>query len=634
MLKLVHGLGRRTFLAIEFAFNRIFGEKLNPFYYLGAISYFMFWVVVASGFYIYVFYETGVDTTFSSVERLTHTQWFAGGVMRSLHRYASDAMVLTMLLHLARHFFFDRYRGFRAFSWITGVILIWLIYVSGVNGYMLPWDQLAQYVVVTTAEWFDVLPAFRGTMVRNFALPAAITDRLFSLLSFLHIGIPLAALAALWIHTQRVPRARTLPPRPLAIGLMLMLLALSLIKPAVSQGAADFSRIQSSLAIDWFYLAPYPWVTSGHAVNLWWIVGGATVLLALAPWLPPIRRGAQRPWRMDVHPGRHNVPVRTGETLLDAGLRAQVAMPFECRSGGCGVCRATVLAGEVDPGAYQSSALPAEARARGEVLLCCACALSDVEIELEAGAALREQALPLLSAMVTQLSPLAHDVMRVELALEAGRTITYEAGQYINVVLSGGERRSYSFTERSATTDRIPLHIRRVPGGLFSTQVFETMRVGDRLRIEGPLGSFILNEPSDKPLIFVAGATGFAPVKSLLEQAFRMGIARPLYLYWGVRQRRDLYMVDLPERWAREHANFAFVPVLSEPTVEDAWTGRTGLVHEAILADFPDLAGCAIYACGSVQMIQAAKPALIAQGLSEDFCFSDAFVQQGGPKPA
>jgi CDP-4-dehydro-6-deoxyglucose reductase, E3 len=113
-----------------------------------------------------------------------------------------------------------------------------------------------------------------------------------------------------------------------------------------------------------------------------------------------------------------------------------------------------------------------------------------------------------------------------------------------------------------------------------------------------------------------------------------MGIARPLYLYWGVRQRRDLYMVDLPERWAREHANFTFVPVLSEPTVEDAWTGRTGLVHEAILADFPDLAGCAIYACGSVQMIQAAKPALIAQGLSEDFCFSDAFVQQGGPKHA
>jgi NAD(P)H-flavin reductase/ferredoxin len=634
MLDFVHLLGRRAFLAIEAAFNRIFGEKLNPFYYLGAISYFMFWVVVVSGLYVYVFYDTGVDTTYASVERLTNVQWFAGGVMRSLHRYASDAMVLTMLLHLVRHFFFDRYRGFRAFSWITGVILIWLVYVSGVNGYMLPWDQLAQYVVVTTAEWFDVLPVFRGTMVRNFTLPEAISDRLFSLLSFLHIGIPLAVLAGLWIHTQRVPRARTLPPRSLAIGLMLMLLALSFAKPAVSQGAADFSRIQSALAIDWFYLAPYPLVTSGQGVLLWWLVGAATVLMLLAPWLPPVRRSAQRTWKMDVHPGNRSVPVRAGETLLDAGLRAQVALPFECRSGGCGVCRATVLVGEVDPGSYQPTALSAEARARGEVLLCCACALSDVEVELEAGAALRERPLTLLSATVAQLRPLAHDVMQVELTLDGDHTITYEAGQYINVVLDDGARRSYSFTEPSATTGRIPLHIRRVPSGRFSHHVFETMRVGDRLRIEGPLGEFILREPSERPLIFVAGATGFAPVKSLLEEAFRMGITRPLYLYWGVRQRRDLYLPELPERWAREHPNFTFVPVLSEPAAEGAWTGRTGLVHEAILADFPDLAGCAIYSCGSVQMIQTVRPAFVAQGLPEDFCFSDALTPQGTPKPA
>lgn len=633
MLSLVHALGRRAFLAIERAFNRVYSEKLNPFYYLGAISYFMFWVVVASGFYVYVFYKTGVDTTYASVEAVTHTQWFAGGVMRSLHRYASDAMVLTMLLHLARHFFFDRYRGFRAFSWITGVILLWLVYVSGVNGYMLPWDQLAQYVVVTTAEWFDALPVFRGTMVRNFTLPEAITDRLFSLLSFLHIGIPLAVLAGLWIHTQRVPRARTLPPRPLAIGLLLMLLALSLIKPAVSQGAADFSRIQPTLAIDWFYLAPYPWVTSGHAASLWWLVGGATVLLLLAPWLPPVGRGAQRTWKLDVHPGKRHVPVRAGETLLDAGLRAQIAMPFECRSGGCGVCRATVLVGEIDPGPYQPTALPAEARARGEVLLCCARALSDVEIELEAGAALRERELPLLSVTVTQLAPLAHDVMLLELTLDDGHTIAYEAGQYVNIVLADGARRSYSFTEPSATTGCIPLHIRRVPDGRFTNQVFGSMHVGDTLRIEGPLGEFMLHEPSDKPLIFVAGATGFAPVKSLLEQAFCIGIKRPLHLYWGVRQRRDLYLAELPERWAHEHTNFTYVPVLSEPAEQDAWTGRTGLVHETILADFPDLAGCAIYACGSLQMVQAARPAFVAQGLPDDFCFSDAFVPQSGRNP-
>lgn len=632
MFNFVRGSGRRAFLALERRFNQVFGENLNPLYFLGSISYFMFWVVVVSGFYVYAFYETGVDTSFESVERLARVQWFAGGVMRSLHRYASDAMVLTMLLHLARNFFFDRYRGFRAFSWITGVVLLWLAYVSGVNGYMLPWDQLAQYVVVTTAEWFDVLPAFRGALVRNFLLPEGITDRLFSLLSFLHIGIPLAMLAALWVHTQRVPRARTMPPRRLAIGLVLMLLVLALVKPAVSQGPADFSRVQAALSIDWFYLAPYPLVTAGRADWLWWLVGGTTVLLLFAPWLPPIRRSAQRSWSLDVHPGRRSVPVRAGETLLEAGLRAQVPMPFECRSGGCGVCRATVLAGEVDPGPYQPSALSAEARARGEVLLCCACARSDVEIELEAGAALREQGLPLWPATVSELRLLAHDVMLVELTLDEGRTIAYEAGQYVNVVLDDGARRSYSFTQPSTTTDRFALHIRRVPAGRFSTQVFDAMRVGDRLRIEGPLGAFVLHEPGDRPLIFVAGATGFAPVKSLLEQAFRLGVTRPLYLYWGVRQRRDFYLAELPERWAREHANFRFVPVLSDPAADDAWRGRTGLVHEAILADFPDLAGCAIYACGSLQMIQTVRPAFAAQGLPDEFCFSDAFTPSSAPR--
>jgi len=635
MLKAIHAVGRHAFLSLDRAFNRAFGEALNPLYYLGAISYFMFWVVVASGFYVYAFYDTGVDTTFASVEKLTHAQWFAGGVMRSLHRYASDAMVLTMLLHLARHFFFDRYRGFRAFSWITGTVLLWLVYASGVNGYMLPWDRLAQYVVVTTAEWFDLLPVFRGTLVRNFTLPEAITDRFFSLLSFLHIGIPLAVLAALWIHTQRVPNARTRPPRRLGIGLLAMLLVISFVKPVVSQGAADFSSTTATLSLDWFYLAVYPLVTRGNGVALWFAVGGATLLFLLLPWLPPVRSSAKRPWQMTLHPGNRTVPVRAGETLLDAGLRAQLALPFECRSGGCGVCRATLLAGSVDPGDYQKLALSDAARERGEVLLCCACALSDVEVELEAGAALRERALAQFEATVARLEPLAHDVLLAELALEPGRTITYEAGQYINILLPDGARRSYSFTEPSATTDRITLHIRHMPGGRFTTQVFHTMRVGDTLRFEGPLGDFVLREPEpgarQGPLIFVAGATGFAPVKSLLEQAFRLGLQRPLHFYWGVRRRRDLYLNDLPAAWAAAHGNFHFVPVLSEATAEDAWSGRTGLVHEAILADFPDLSGCTVYACGSVKMVEVAKPAFVAQGLSDEFCFSDAFSPQSSP---
>lgn len=632
MLKLIHGVGRRAFLALDQIFNRVFGDLLNPLYYLGAISYFMFWVVVASGFYCYAFYDTGVDKTFASVERLTHVQWYAGGIMRSLHRYASDAMVLSMMLHLARHFFFDHYRGFRAFSWVTGVVVLWLVYASGVNGFMLPWDRLAQYVVVTTAEWFDVLPVFRGTLVRNFTLPEAVTDRLFSLLSFLHIGIPLVLLGALWIHTQRVPNARTNPPRSLAIGLMGMLLVLALIKPVVSDGAADFNSMPATMSFDWFYLAVYPFVTRGDGMMLWVVVGGLSVLLAVLPWLPPLRAGSGRPWRMKLHPGHATVPVRAHETLLDAGLRAKLALPFECRSGGCGVCRATVLAGQVDPGPYQKSALSDEARARGEVLMCCACALSDVELEVQAGAALRDAPLPVYDAVVKRLEPLAHDVMLLELALESGVPIEYQAGQYVNILLSDGARRSYSFTERSADAQTVALHIRLMPGGRFTTQVFTSMKVGDKLKLEGPLGEFVLREPSEKPLIFVAGATGFAPVKSLLEEAFHLGITRPLHFYWGVRKRRDLYMQELVQQWVAAHPNFHFVPVLSEATEEDAWSGRTGFVHQAILDDFPNLAGCAVYACGSVKMVEVAKPAFIAQGLSEDFCFSDAFTPQSSPR--
>jgi NAD(P)H-flavin reductase len=625
LLRTLHRAGRAFFLRVDALFLRVFGEALNPLYHLGAISYFMFWIVVASGLYVYAFYETGVDTTYASVEHLTHGQWFAGGVMRSLHRYASDAMVLTMLLHLLRHFVFDRYRSFRAFSWITGVVVLWLVYISGVNGYMLPWDRLAQYTVEATAEWLDAVPVFRGRVIRNFILPGAINDRFFSLLQFLHIGIPLAVLAALWVHTQRVPRARTLPPRPLAAGLLALLLVLAALEPAQSQGKADFATASFTLSLDWFYLSVLPLATRGAGLVLWFAVGAGTLLLFLLPWLPPAGRGRLH-WQMTLHPGRHAVPVRAGETLLDAALRARVAVPFDCRNGGCGACRATVLAGEVDAGVYQESALDAAARARGEVLLCCACARSDLDVEIEAGAALREGPVPVFEARVDEIELVAHDVMRLALRLAGGQAIRFEAGQYINVLLEDGARRSYSFTTASGETDLIELHIRRIAGGRFTTQVFETMRRGDVVRFEGPLGQFVLREPSDRPLVFVAGSTGFAPVKSLLQQAFRMGLARPLYFYWGVRRPRDFYSLDALERWAREHANFKFVPVVSDALPDDHWQGRTGLVHEAILEDFADLSGYSVYACGSLSMVQAARPALFAQGLHEDRCFSDALV--------
>jgi CDP-4-dehydro-6-deoxyglucose reductase, E3 len=625
MLKWIQAGGQRVFMALEALFNRAFGDRLNPFYYLGAISFWLFWLVVVSGFYLYAFYETSVDGTYDSVERLTHGQWYLGGVMRSLHRYASDAMIATMLLHLFRHFVFDRYRSFRAFSWVTGVALLWLAYASGINGFMLPWDRLAQYVATATAEWLDALPVFRGVLVRNFVLAENITDRFFSLLSFLHIGIPLAMLAALWIHTQRVPSAKTMPPRPLMVGTLAAMLLLSVLKPVLSQGPAQPDSVASTLGFDWFYLTVYPLLLRWRPIDVWWLVGGATLLMLMLPWLPPRRRGRGEAFRAVFHPGDRMVEIRDGETLLDAGLRQGLTLPFECRSGGCGACKATVVAGDVSLGAYQPAALSSDERARGRVLMCCATPLSELSIELDDDAQARV-AVPQYDARVERLEPLAHDVMALGLALEGGRRIEFLAGQYVNVVLPDGERRSYSFTTASASTDRVELQIRRVPGGRFTTMLFETLKVGDLLRIEGPLGQFVLREPSDRPIIFVAGANGFAPVKSLLEEAFLRGIERPMFLYWGVRRRRDLYLADLAERWAREHPNFRFVPVLSEPAPEDRWTGRTGLVHEAILADFPDLSGYLVYACGSLRMVEAAQPAFVAHGLSQDACYSDAFT--------
>ncbi len=630
MLKVLHSSGRWVFLRVEALFNLAFGDRLNPLYYLGPISYFLFWIVLASGLYLYAFFETSVEGAYSSVERLTHSQWYFGGVLRSLHRYASDGMVLTMALHLLRHFVFDRYRAFRWFSWVSGVVLLWLIYAAGINGYMLPWDRLAQFVVIATAEWFDWIPVFGGTLVRNFIFPENVNDRLFSLLSFIHIGIPLAALALLWIHTQRVPQARTAPPWPIAATLSAALIVLALVKPALSQAPADLTSAVTVLGFDWFYLPVYALLYRWTPGEVWALVGGLTVLFFLAPWLPPKRRrSASAMFHLLVRPDNRIISVREGESLLDAGLREGVPFPFECRNGGCGKCKATVTYGEVDPGAYQASALDPAERAAGKVLLCCATAAGDLEVEYEPNEPLGGRPVRRYTARVTRMNRLGRDVMQLFLALPPGETLDYYAGQYLNIILPDGDRRSFSFATAPHVRDEIELQIRVQPRGKYTPWVFEHMKVGDMVEFEGPLGSFFLREDSEKPVIFVAGSTGFAPVKSMVEHALHVGLKRSMVLYWGVRRPEDLYLGELPRQWEREHPNFKFVPVISDPLPEDHWTGRTGLVHEAILADFPDLAGHQIYACGSVAMVAAAHPAFLARGLSQDDCFSDVFAMPG-----
>jgi NAD(P)H-flavin reductase len=621
-------LAQGAFLAAEGLFNRLFGEKSNPFYYLGAIAYYQLWVVVASGLYLYIFFETSVTEAYSSVEAITHSQRWAGGVMRSLHRYASDGMVLAMLLHLARHFVFGHHRGFRWFSWVSGVALLVLVYATGINGYMLPWDQLAQFVVTATTEWLDYLPIFNGTLARNFLYATSVNDRFFSLLSFLHIGLPLGVLALLWIHTQRVPKAHTQPPMGITVGVSVMLLGLSLAMPAASHAPADLATVPQSLALDWFYLPVYPLIYQWGIAATWLLVAGAMLVMVMLPWLPPRFRRGPAEFAISVHPDERIVTARPGETILEAGLREGLPMPFDCRNGGCGVCKGKVLEGAFVMEPYQASVLTAEERADGKTLFCCAVPQGDLEIEYQPLPGAKASPVRQYGGRVMSMERLTHDVMKVMLRVEDGGKLRWHAGQYINIFLKeGGQKRSFSFATApgAGPADMIELHIRHIPGGLFTTHVFEGMKVGEFLRFEGPLGAFHLREEGTKPIIFVAGSTGFAPVKSMLEHAFATGLKRRMILYWGVRRPRDLYARELAEEWARKHENFSFIPVLSEPRTEDEWSGRTGLVHQAIMADYPDLSKHQIYACGSVQMVEAVMPALATHGLSPDDCFSDAF---------
>ena len=286
---------RAVFMRVEALFNRAFGDRLNPLYHLGAIAFFLFWIVAATGIYLYAFFDTGVAEAFASVEGLSRGQWYAGGILRSVHRYASDAMVTVMLVHMLRWFAFDRLRGFRAFSWLTGIGLVWLVYIAGINGYMLPWDRLSQLVTVATFEWLDTLPGFGGTLIRNFIYPESVNDRLFSLLAFIHIGVSLLLLLLIWVHVQRVPKAATQPPRPIALGVLATLLALALLLPVHSQGgAADLARSVLTVRPDWFFLPIYPLLYRWPPGAAWALVGLATALLALLPWMRMPRRGGQR----------------------------------------------------------------------------------------------------------------------------------------------------------------------------------------------------------------------------------------------------------------------------------------------------------------------------------------------------
>jgi quinol-cytochrome oxidoreductase complex cytochrome b subunit/coenzyme F420-reducing hydrogenase delta subunit len=281
----------RTFFEhIEDWFDIVFGAKWNPFYQLGALGWFYYWIVVISGIYLYIFFDTGVTQAYKSLEYLTHEQWYAGGIMRSLHRYASDALVVMMMVHLLREFAMDRFRSPRWFAWFTGVPMLWLVFTAGISGYWMVWDQLAQYIAITTAELFDSLPFFGEAIARNFLTDAKLSGRFFTLMVFVHIAVPLFLLFLMWIHIQRHASPKVNPPKELAIGTFSMLLVLSFVKPALSQAPADLKIVPATVNLDWFYMPLYPILNDVSGVTVWIALILATVFLMFIPWMPPGKR--------------------------------------------------------------------------------------------------------------------------------------------------------------------------------------------------------------------------------------------------------------------------------------------------------------------------------------------------------
>jgi len=333
------------------------------------------------------------------------------------------------------------------------------------------------------------------------------------------------------------------------------------------------------------------------------------------------------PHQVTIQPSGHQFIVEEDETILEAALRQGFSLPYGCRNGACGSCKGKVLSGELDYGTHSATALKDEEKAQGRALFCRARPLTDLTIEAKEIGAARDIVVKTLPCRVEQLEKRADDVMVMKIKLPANERLQFLAGQYIDFQLKDGKTRSYSLANPPHDDALLELHVRHVPGGLFTDTVFSTLKARDILRLKGPLGSFFIREDSDKPMIFIAGGTGFAPIKGMLEHAFAEHTDREMVLYWGVRALKDLYMAELPRQWQAEQPNFSFIPVLSNPQPVDHWQGRTGFVHEAVLADFADLSGYQVYACGAPVMVDSAREAFTrTRGLPEDEFFADSFV--------
>ena len=337
-------------------------------------------------------------------------------------------------------------------------------------------------------------------------------------------------------------------------------------------------------------------------------------------------------FNVSVQPSGRSFSANADETLLAAAIRQGIGLPYGCKDGACGSCKCKKLEGSVTHGAHQLKALSPDEEASGLILTCCAVAHSDVVIESRQVTDESAFQIKKMPVRVASLNRLSHDVMAVRLQLPASDVFKYHAGQYVEFLLRDGDRRAYSMANAPHTqldTPGVELHIRHMTGGKFTEHVFSAMKEKEILRIEGPFGSFFLREDSDKPIVLLASGTGFAPIKALIEHMQHQGITRPAVLYWGGRRPADLYMNDWVQTKLAEMPNLRYVPVVSNALPEDAWTGRTGFVHQAVLQDLPDLSGHQVYACGAPIVVESARADYSAlAGLPTEEFFADAFTTE------
>ncbi len=333
-----------------------------------------------------------------------------------------------------------------------------------------------------------------------------------------------------------------------------------------------------------------------------------------------------------VQPSGRSFTVDGDETLLSAGIRQGLNMPYGCKDGACGSCKCKKISGEVQLGTYQTKALSDEERTQGLVLTCCATALSDVVLESKQVTSADAFPMKKMPVRIASMEKVSSDVMRIFLQLPATELMQYHAGQYVEFLLRDGSRRAYSMANAphtlAADAPKVELHIRHMPGGKFTDHVFGAMKEKDIQRVEGPQGSFYLREESATPIVLLASGTGFAPIKALIEHMQHKGITRPTRLYWGGRRPSDLYLNDWVLAQLPLMPHLQYIPVVSDALPEDAWGGRTGFVHAAVLQDTPSLAAYQVYACGAPIVVDSAKRDYVASGLLEDDFFADSFTSE------